>query len=1018
MTNDPKTNARSTHRRRTLAAGVAAALTTHNAIAAPDPGTWATSAALAAGLGASTFAVWWLCRRSTRQAHTRSAALGAQQAVLSATLDGARAIPWHKPLGAPALSEVSPNIEHILGYPSATWRMPGAWQRAVLPADLDTARRAYRDGLGGDAPFEVSYRMRHKDGSIVHVRDRVMRVRSTDGTDMLYGLLIDTSTEQRALIELRASESRFRGVFEQAAVGIVICDANGVFARVNARFCEIVGRTEGELIGHRFDELSPPDTHTADNALFAALLDGSRHTVQCEKRLARPNGQTVWAQLSISAEVDAAGALHSVLTIVQDVTRRHVASAALAEEERRLRTVLDTLGEGVVMRDRSGKVILSNAAAARIFALSDAEMASFTLDKPLVHFLREDGDPFPPQELPSMRTLADGEGHSAVQGVVRHDGTVRWLWAHSKPILGAEGTPTAVVTSIADITRLREAETRLRLADKAIDHSADAIMVTTAEGQILRVNPAFTRVTGYTAEEVIGRTPALLRSGRHDATFYAAMWESVRRTGTWQGDIWNRRKDGSIFAERLSISAVRNTTGRLSHYVAVFSDVTEARVQEARFAHMAQHDSLTGLANRSLMEDRLLQAVRRADRSSRPLALLFLDLDRFKEINDTLGHAVGDALLKAVAVRLLACVRASDSVGRQAGDEFLILLPELEDPRQAGQVAGKIVAELAAPFTIDDHQIHTSFSIGIALFPTDAGDAETLRQHADTALYHAKAGGRNTYRYFTETMNADTRRRHESEQQLRVALAAGTLRMSYQPLRQMNDGRIIAMEAQCHWHDTRFGDMTPARFGDIAGDSALLIALDGWALETACREAARWHAHGATGVRVAVNLSLTALRSEALPATIKASLEAAGLPPSQLELEVLEAMLRDTESRLGDNLAQLKALGVRLVIDHFGSDQNTLTRLGQLGIDRLKIDRSFLADPDATSGNTGIVRTFVELGRNLGIEVVADGVDTDTQQSHVLAAGCSVGQGALLGPPMNAEEALLRLTAAPGINGK
>ncbi|MCB1959943.1 MAG: EAL domain-containing protein [Rhodocyclaceae bacterium] len=1007
MNNDPHATVRRT---RQIALSVAGSLTAHPVLAAA-PVLAASSAPLAllATLGVITGGLWWLCHRNARKARDDLAAADARMAAFEA----AHVITWRKTRGARALGEVSPVVERILGYPADSWHAPDAWHRVVHPDDRNAALARYRSALHSDAPIEVRYRLRHQDGRMVAVRDRVICVHSDSGVDTLHGFLVVDRTPPPALA-VQDADNHLLGVFEHAAVGIAICDPDGVFRRVNTRFCQITGRSAGDLVGCRFDALSPADTRAAEAAQLDILHAGQRDTLQCDKRFVCPDGRMAWATVSISARRDAAGRIDSLIAIVQDVTRQHAATAALADEERRLRTVLDTLGEGVVMRDRRGKVILSNSAAARIFALSEAEMARFTLDQPPVRFLRENGDPFPTEELPSMRTLADGEGHSAVQGVVRDDGSVRWLWTHSKPIPGPDGAPAAVVTSIADITRLREAETRLRLADKAVDHSADAIMVTTSEGQILRVNPAFTRITGYTVEEVVGRTPALLRSGRHDASFYAAMWESIRRAGAWQGDIWNRRKDGHIFAERLSISAVHNAAGQISHYVAVFSDVTEARIQEARFAHMAQHDALTGLANRSLMEDRLAQALRRADRSNHPLALLFLDLDHFKTVNDTFGHAVGDALLKAVAVRLLACVRASDSVGRQAGDEFLILLPELDDARQAGQVAGKIIAELARPFAIGEHPVSTSFSIGIALFPNDASDADTLRQHADTALYHAKASGRNTFRFFTDTMNADTERRQQCEMALRDALAADTVQMAYQPLRQLADGRIVAMEAQCHWRDPRLGEMTPARFAELADDSALVLALDRWALRTACREAARWLAHGAHGVRVAVNLSLAALRHDDAAAMVRAGLAEAGLPADHLELELGEAVLRDAHSRLGDTLAQLKALGVRLVIDHFGADQNTLTRLGQLGIDRLKIDRSFLADPGEASADNGIVRTFVELGRNLGIEVVADGVDTDTQQSHVLAAGCRVGQGVLLGPPMDPERTLQRLTETPG----
>ncbi len=543
-----------------------------------------------------------------------------------------------------------------------------------------------------------------------------------------------------------------------------------------------------------------------------------------------------------------------------------------------------------------------------------------------------------------------------------------------------------------------------KLADKAIDFSADAIMITTAEGQILRVNPAFTRVTGYVSDEVIGRTPALLRSGRHDAAFYATMWASVRRTGCWQGDIWNRHKDGHVFVERLSISAICRGTARPSHYVAVFSDVTEARLHEAQMTRLAHFDTLTGLPNRALMQDRLAQAVHHAHRVRHALALLFLDLDRFKTINDTLGHAVGDDLLKAVAARLTACMRESDSVGRHAGDEFVILLPDLEDGRQAGHVAHKILQTLGLPLEVGAHRIEVSASIGIALFPGDATDVTTLLAHADAALYEAKSAGRGTYRYFTPAMNTEADRRAHIEKHWRNALGNDELKLRYQPLKRIDDGRTVAMEALCEWHNPTLGTLSPAQFLPIVETTGTSAALDRWTLERACRDAADWKTRDGDRVRVAVKLTTSHFRQGGVPQAVLDSLAASALPADRLELEVSETLLVQPEAKVLSTLAQLKNMSVSLMVDGFGASHSSLAYLRKTGIDRVKIDRCFVADVDTSVDNAAVVGAIIDIGRNLEIEVLADGVDTDAQHAHLAAAGCHLVQGDLPGAPMRASE--------------
>jgi len=963
----------------------------------------ALAASVATGVLVSALIAWHQGRRPRRGDTTATVS----SVIGTAALGECHPVAWGRAPGAPGLTEVSLNVERLLGYPRSAWLAAGAWRRFVHPDDAAAAHQAYREGVARGDPFEVCYRMRHQDGRILNVRDRVTVVHDSHDQPMLRGLLLDTRCEVDAQARVRASEAHFRGIFEQAAIGIVICDAQGVIECVNQRFCAILGLSDASLVGARFDEVLPP------------LAGETAHAAAPQtRRSVRPDGTEVWTHASFTTQCDTPGAPCALLVTVQDITHLHAATASLADEERRLRALLATLGEGVIVRDTTGKVVLHNAAAARMLGLGSDEMARFRADNGLVRYILEDGSDYPLDDLPAQQTLRDGEGHCSLVGVQRRDGSTRWLWAHSQASLDADGHIEAAVTAVTDVTPMREAETRLRLADKAVDHSADAIMITTADGKILRVNPAFTRVTGYEASEVIGHTPAMFRSGRHDSSFYAAMWTAIRTQGSWQGDIWNRHKDGRLYAERLSISAVRDNTDRPSHYVAVFSDVTEARNKVQQYAHMAHHDALTGLPNRSLMADRLAQSLNLAQRNQRQVALMFLDLDRFKDINDTLGHAGGDALLKAVADRLAASVRESDSVGRQAGDEFLVLLPDLDDGGQAGQVAHKILSTLARAITINGQQVHASASIGIALYPDDAQEADTLLHHADTALYHAKAAGRGTFRYFTESMNAESERRMRMEHQLRGALERGDLRLLFQPLKQLTDGHIVAMEAICRWNSSLLGDITPTAFLARSGDLALAKALDCWTLQAACREAARWQAEGIEDTHVAVNITARHFRQDSLIDSVREALDAAGLAGEHLEIELPERVLHESDPIVAATLRTLKSMGIRLVLDEFGTGYNTLTRVKDFGIDRLKMDRSVLANLDQSDGHLAIIRAMVELGRHLDIEVLADGLETETQHARVLDAGCVLAQGTLLDAPMSGAQAIERLKSpGPAVGG-
>ncbi|NMG02534.1 EAL domain-containing protein [Azoarcus taiwanensis] len=561
---------------------------------------------------------------------------------------------------------------------------------------------------------------------------------------------------------------------------------------------------------------------------------------------------------------------------------------------------------------------------------------------------------------------------------------------------------------------LLSTQSNLRLLSTVFTNASEGMLITDARARILAANPAFTQITGYPLDEVLGQTPALLRSGEHPEDFYRQMWAVLTRDGEWHGEIWNRRRDGSVYPEWLSISAVRDQGSGISHYIGVFSDMSERKAAEARIRFLAHHDTLTGLPNRVLMQDRLNQAVRNARRSKRHVAVLCLDLDRFKTINDSLGPEVGDQLIVKVAERCRATLRETDTLSRQGGDEFVIVLPELEHAEDAAVAARKLLVALDTPFNLGDHQLAVSASIGIALHPGDGSTAAALIKNADIAMYRAKERGRARYEFYAEDINVATVGKLLLENQLRRAVSAGELMLHYQPKFAIEGARLIGFEALLRWRHPEQGELSPAAFLQVAEEAGLITEIGTWVLGEACAQQARWREQGHLNVPVAVNVSAQQFERQDIVALIRQSLEEHELPAPMLELELTETTLMRDPAMAADTLQRLRAMGVTLAIDDFGTGYASLSYLHLLPVQTVKIDRSFVAPIGSTDVDGKIASAIIALAHSLGMIVVAEGVETETQRALLAARGCDQIQGYLLGKPMSAEAAASLLGAHEG----
>ncbi|MCQ4272547.1 EAL domain-containing protein [Pseudomonas kuykendallii] len=550
----------------------------------------------------------------------------------------------------------------------------------------------------------------------------------------------------------------------------------------------------------------------------------------------------------------------------------------------------------------------------------------------------------------------------------------------------------------------RANEASLRQAAAVFDSTLEGVLVTDTEQRIVHVNRAFQRITGYEEKEVMGKVPSMFQSGRHDDAFYQVMWKSLNQRGEWSGEIWNRRKSGEIFPIWQNLRAIHDENGELSHYVAVFSDITAIKRSQNELDHLAHHDPLTSLPNRLLFIERVESALKRIFADKRGGAVMVVDLDHFKHINESLGHNIGDQLLKGVAERLRGLLEDGMTLARMGGDEFALIYEDCPHVEQAAALATRILEEIKAPFSLGGHELFTGASIGISLYPGDARTVQQLLRNADSALFKAKSSGREGYAFYTQELTAYAHQRVELAASLRHALEGGQLRVYYQPVLRLSDGHIVGVEALVRWQHPERGLISPGEFIPIAEESGLIGTIDAWVLEESCRQMRCWVEQGRELEFVAVNISSRVFNRGDLPDRIVETLEKTGLEPARLELEVTEsAIMHDPDGAL-DQLVRLRVLGVRLSIDDFGTGYSSLLRLKRLPVHKLKIDQGFVAGLPDESEDMAITRAVIALAGSLGLKVLAEGIETPEQAAFLLEHHCDLGQGYWFGRPVPAEK--------------
>lgn len=582
----------------------------------------------------------------------------------------------------------------------------------------------------------------------------------------------------------------------------------------------------------------------------------------------------------------------------------------------------------------------------------------------------------------------------------------------TKPVLSA-----VLRARVRNSLQRKRAEMQLRLAAHVFEHSGEAILITDRHNRIMEVNPAFVQLTGYSLEDVRGQDPRILAAGSLGPEFYDKMWHSIRERGFWQGEMWDRAKNGSVYPKWLTISVVRNAQGDIDYFIGSFINISEQKATEDRIRHAAHHDVLTGLPNRLYLQVTLERGIANARRERRELAVMFIDLDRFKVINDTLGHHIGDGLLVEVANRLKGCVRDNDLVARLGGDEFVVVLNGEHISNASAQVANKILTRLSVPCVIHEHELYTTPSIGISLYPQDGESPDLLMKHADTAMYHAKEAGRSQYQFFTETTNRRTREHLALENSLHQALANREFLLYYQPQADVATGRLLGAEALIRWRHPERGLVAPDQFIPLAEETGLILPIGEWVLDEVCRQLQQWRDEGLPLLTIAVNLSARQFRQERLVERILAILSNADVSPRAIELEITETTIMERAESAAAVLRNLHDHGFRIAIDDFGTGYSSLGYLKRFPVDNLKIDRSFIMDIPHDSNDAAIASAVIQMAKSLGLKVVAEGVETAQQRDFLRQQGCSMFQGYWLSRPLDAATFAESFLRGPVLNG-
>ncbi len=810
--------------------------------------------------------------------------------------------------------------------------------------------------------------------------------------------------------ELHISEAALKHAQSLAKIGSFALDISTRRVYGSDEFFHILGISSRNSISLRacLRRVHPDDRHQFIRSWRSTStgqpLDNTHRVIVADK--------VKWLNGQYRLNATGDGTTTTYLGTIQDISKRKLAEQALIDSEAYNRGLVQNskipLG---ILDPTSGLFTDCNDATVAVFRCASKEAVIGSTPLTFSPCFQYDGSP----------STEAGPEHVAL--CLKY-GDIEFEWQHQGPdgiVWDAEVRlmtfqhldKTWIQFSLEDITKKRIQDARLQETLVVFNASSQGIMTTDPQGIILSVNPAFCSITGYPADEVVGQNSSILRSGRHDKAFFEQLWLMLDQKGSWEGEIWNRRKNGDSYPQWLSIASVTSDTGQVSEYVSIFSDITDRKRQEEVIWHQANYDALTGLVNRSLMHERLELAMSQARRHQSKVGVLFLDLDGFKLINDTLGHDVGDELLIQVSNRLTTCVREQDTVARLGGDEFTVIINDLHDEDKMGVIADKVVSVLREPFALSGSEYFISGSAGITVFPGDGTTVQTLLRNADIAMYKSKQAGKNCCQFYSQEMQDDAHKRMQLEAAIRTAIKERDFQMFYQPIVDTASGVLTGCEALIRWHHQEHGYMAPGEFIPVAEECGLIIELGEWVLRTALAQLKQWQDEGYRSLRMAINISSLQFSDKNFPDLLRSILSESAVDSRNIVLEMTESMLIDSSEKTEAHMHDIKNTGISYALDDFGTGYSSLSYLKKFPVDIVKIDQRFITDCTSDQSNAQLVKAIVNIAHNLDLHVVAEGVETDQQREFLHSISCDYLQGYLISPavPPNELQDLLERNA-------
>ncbi|AFU99310.1 EAL domain-containing protein [Simiduia agarivorans] len=815
------------------------------------------------------------------------------------------------------------------------------------------------------------------------------------GAQHLYGVLRDISDLREAQAARDATESELETIFRSLPDLFFRLGADGTILDYRAQEDDDLYAPPEQFLGKRMQDIIPePLAQLFDKKIDELRSHGELVTYEYDMEL--PQGLS-----HFEARLRDLPGTDELILIIRNTTDIHQKTEALQSLQQQLNLALEAAQQGVWDWNVPSQTWVANE---RFFTMLgfdyDAKPQPLDYWNDKVH--PDDRDKRSSLYLKAMR--GDAEALEVEFRAQSASGEYRWLRAKGKVVERTkDGRAKRLVGTHEDITERKALQEQLALAAMVYENTSEGVIIADPNGIIVDVNTGFERITGYDKREVVGKPASILNSDNHSESFYQSFWDTLNQNGHWQGEIVHRRKDGTALPEWLTASAVYDHNHAIRHFVAIFTDITVLKKSEAKLDHIAHHDSLTGLPNRLLLQARLGRALVHASRNQQKLALMFLDVDRFKNVNDSLGHNEGDKLLKQVANRLKHSVRNEDTVARLGGDEFVILLESLHDTNAAAQVADKILKEIRQPFNLGGKQFYTSASIGISIYPEDGTSPSDIMRNADTAMYQVKQRGRDGYAFYARHLTTAAMRKAEMEAELHKAITGDELLLLFQPQIDLDSEQLVGVEALVRWMHPVKKMIAPDLFIPLAEESNLIIKLGEWVLNRACRQINEWQDMGLTPVPVAINVSGVELYNQSFADSFREIMATHGINPQLIKVEVTENhMLEDMDSAI-QQLNKLRELGIKIAIDDFGTGYSSLAYLKKLPIHQLKIDRSFIKDIPQDVNDMAITRAVIAMGATLGMEIIAEGVETREQQKFLQEHQCGLGQGYLFARPLDAK---------------